>query len=159
MLFCYQLDRYRVALGTSGRTIAQPLLPAQVISSFSSVRVEAPQLPPPPSLLASFSPLSVSPPAQVISTFSTGKIPYVVRLNPDDDKQDTLLAGMSDKKIMQWDMRTGEITQVWGTSTESLFFLTLVFSNPCVLWICWLRAYRVRQSRKAAQKRLLGSEP
>ncbi|KAJ6890368.1 pre-mRNA-processing factor 17 isoform X2 [Populus alba x Populus x berolinensis] len=30
---------------------------------------------------------------QVISSFSTGKIPYVVKLNPDDDKQNILLAG------------------------------------------------------------------
>ncbi|CAI5932837.1 unnamed protein product [Closterium sp. NIES-65] len=42
---------------------------------------------------------------QVTGTFSTGKIPYVVKLHPDDDKQNILLAGMSDKKIMQWDTR------------------------------------------------------
>ncbi|KAK8658667.1 hypothetical protein V6N13_036868 [Hibiscus sabdariffa] len=48
---------------------------------------------------------------QVISTFSTGKIPYVVKLNPDEDKQNILLAGMSDKKIVQWDINTGQITQ------------------------------------------------
>ncbi|GER34110.1 collinsiaXVI-like protein [Striga asiatica] len=41
---------------------------------------------------------------QIISTFSTGKIPYVVRLNPD--KQNVLLAGTSDKKIVQWDINT-----------------------------------------------------
>ncbi|GJV28249.1 pre-mRNA-processing factor 17 isoform X1 [Tanacetum coccineum] len=38
---------------------------------------------------------------QVISTFSTGKMPYVVKLNPDDDKQNILLAGTSDNKIVQ----------------------------------------------------------
>ncbi|KAF5949079.1 hypothetical protein HYC85_015036 [Camellia sinensis] len=48
---------------------------------------------------------------QVISAFSTGKIPYVVRLNPDEDKQNILLAGMSDKKVVQWDMNIGQITQ------------------------------------------------
>ncbi|KAI8019405.1 Pre-mRNA-processing factor 17 [Camellia lanceoleosa] len=47
----------------------------------------------------------------VISAFSTGKIPYVVRLNLDEDKQNILLASMSDKKIAQWDMNTGQITQ------------------------------------------------
>ncbi|KAF5956230.1 hypothetical protein HYC85_003455 [Camellia sinensis] len=47
---------------------------------------------------------------QGISAFSIGKIPYVVRLNPDEDKQNILLAGMSDKKIVQWDMNTGQIT-------------------------------------------------
>ncbi|GER33796.1 collinsiaXVI-like protein [Striga asiatica] len=43
---------------------------------------------------------------QVISTFSTGKIPYVVRLNPDEYKQNVLLAGTSGKKIVPWNIKT-----------------------------------------------------
>jgi pre-mRNA-processing factor 17 len=38
---------------------------------------------------------------QCLSRFSNGKIPYVVRIHPDDDKQNIFLAGMSDKKIVQ----------------------------------------------------------
>lgn len=38
---------------------------------------------------------------QCLSRFSNGKIPYVVRFHPDDDKQNIFLAGMSDKKIVQ----------------------------------------------------------
>jgi len=53
---------------------------------------------------------------QVISTFSTGKIPYVVRLHPDADKQNVLMAGMSDKKIIQWDTNTG---RAWRRTTTS----------------------------------------
>ena len=38
---------------------------------------------------------------QCIKRFSNGKIPYVVRFHPDEDKQNIFLAGMSDKKIIQ----------------------------------------------------------
>jgi len=38
---------------------------------------------------------------QCLNRFSNGKIPYVVRFHPDDDKQNIFLAGMSDKKIVQ----------------------------------------------------------
>ncbi|KAM3754199.1 hypothetical protein ACB098_03G148900 [Castanea mollissima] len=66
---------------------------------------------------------------QVISTFSTGKIPYVVRLNPDDDKQNILLAGMSDKKIVQWDMNTGQITQEYDQHLGAVNTITFVDNN------------------------------
>lgn len=38
---------------------------------------------------------------QCLKRFSNGKIPYVIRFHPDEDKQHTFLAGMSDKKIVQ----------------------------------------------------------
>jgi pre-mRNA-processing factor 17 len=38
---------------------------------------------------------------QCIKRFSNGKIPYVVKFHPDEDKQHIFLAGMSDKKIIQ----------------------------------------------------------
>lgn len=38
---------------------------------------------------------------QCLQRFSNGKIPYVVRFHPDEDKQNIFLAGMSDKKIIQ----------------------------------------------------------
>jgi len=41
---------------------------------------------------------------QCIKRFGNGKIPYVVRFHPDDDKQNIFLAGMSDKKIIQVDV-------------------------------------------------------
>ncbi|KAK4760472.1 hypothetical protein SAY87_005365 [Trapa incisa] len=66
---------------------------------------------------------------KVISTFSTGKIPYVVKLNPDDDKQNILLAGMSDKKIVQWDMNTGEITQEYDQHLGAVNTITFVDDN------------------------------
>ncbi|KAJ8650030.1 hypothetical protein MRB53_003053 [Persea americana] len=66
---------------------------------------------------------------KVISTFSTGKIPYVVKLNPDDEKQNILLAGMSDKKIVQWDMNSGEITQEYDQHLGAVNTITFVDNN------------------------------
>ncbi|KAG0484261.1 hypothetical protein HPP92_008340 [Vanilla planifolia] len=66
---------------------------------------------------------------KVISTFTTGKIPYVVKLNPDDDKQHILLAGMSDKKIVQWDMNSGEITQEYDQHLGAVNTITFVDNN------------------------------
>ena len=66
---------------------------------------------------------------QGISTFSTGKIPYVVRLNPDDDKQNILLAGMSDKKIVQWDMNTGQVAQEYDQHLGAVNTITFVDNN------------------------------
>ncbi|XP_078440289.1 transducin/WD40 repeat-like superfamily protein [Wolffia australiana] len=66
---------------------------------------------------------------KVISTFSTGKIPYVVKLNPDQDKQNILLAGMSDKKIVQWDMNSGQITQEYDQHLGAVNTITFVDNN------------------------------
>ncbi|MFH4979981.1 hypothetical protein AB6A40_006690 [Gnathostoma spinigerum] len=48
---------------------------------------------------------------QVKQRFHTGHIPFCVKFNPDDDKQNMFLSGMQNKKILQWDTRTGEIVQ------------------------------------------------
>ncbi|KAJ7630536.1 pre-mRNA splicing factor [Roridomyces roridus] len=39
---------------------------------------------------------------QCLKRFSNGKIPHVIRFHPDEDKQHIFLAGMSDKKIIQF---------------------------------------------------------
>lgn len=43
--------------------------------------------------------LSIS--GQCISRFTNRKVPYCVKFNPDEDKQNLFVAGMSDKKIVQ----------------------------------------------------------
>lgn len=48
---------------------------------------------------------------QCISAFTNNKSPQCITFNPDADKQDTFLAGMQDRKIIQVDLRTNEITQ------------------------------------------------
>ena len=51
---------------------------------------------------------------QCTARFSTGKIPHVIRFNPASDTPNEFLAGMSDKKIVQFDTRSGEMTQEYG---------------------------------------------
>lgn len=36
-----------------------------------------------------------------IAPFTNRKVPYCVKFNPDEDKQNLFVAGMSDKKIVQ----------------------------------------------------------
>ncbi|CAG0923160.1 unnamed protein product [Notodromas monacha] len=45
---------------------------------------------------------------QCIEKFTNKKVPYCVKFNPDEDKQNLFVAGMSDKKIVCWDVRTPE---------------------------------------------------
>jgi len=64
-----------------------------------------------------------------VQAFSNGKIPYCVKLHPDNDKQHIFLAGMSDKKIVQYDMRSGEITQEYDQHLGPVNTITFVDEN------------------------------
>ena len=66
---------------------------------------------------------------QCIRSFSTGKVPYCVTFNPDEDKQNTFLAGCSDKKIVQFDSNTGEITQEYDQHLGAVNTITFVDDN------------------------------
>ncbi|RDB29438.1 Pre-mRNA-processing factor 17 [Hypsizygus marmoreus] len=66
---------------------------------------------------------------QCLKRFSNGKIPYVVRFHPDEDKQHIFLAGMSDKKIIQYDMNSGEITQEYDQHLGPVNTITFVDEN------------------------------
>lgn len=46
-----------------------------------------------------------------VSRFSTGKTAHVLRFNPGSSHNHEFLAGMSDKKIVQFDTRSGELVQ------------------------------------------------
>jgi len=48
---------------------------------------------------------------QCISRHTTKKVPFCVKINPDEDKQNEFLVGQSNKKIVQWDLRSNEVTQ------------------------------------------------
>ena len=48
---------------------------------------------------------------QVITTLTSGKIAYAVKLHPDADKQNVLMAAQADKKILQYDFNTGDVVQ------------------------------------------------
>ncbi|KAI5297977.1 hypothetical protein KEM55_003990, partial [Ascosphaera atra] len=64
-----------------------------------------------------------------ISRFSTGKTPHVIRFNPDPEHSHEFIAGMSDKKIIQWDTRSGEITQEYDHHLAAVNTLTFVDNN------------------------------
>ncbi|KAH7883868.1 pre-mRNA splicing factor [Phlebopus sp. FC_14] len=66
---------------------------------------------------------------QCLKRFSNGKTPYVVRFHPDDDKQHIFLAGMSDKKIIQYDTNSGEIIQEYDQHLGPVNTITFVDEN------------------------------
>jgi len=66
---------------------------------------------------------------QCIKRFGNGKIPYVVRFHPDEDKQNIFLSGMSDKKIIQYDINSGEITQEYDQHLGPVNTITFVDEN------------------------------
>jgi pre-mRNA-processing factor 17 len=66
---------------------------------------------------------------QCLQRFNNGRIPYVVRFHPDEDKQNIFLAGMSDKKIIQYDINSGEITQEYDQHLGPVNTITFVDEN------------------------------
>ncbi|MBN3274254.1 PRP17 factor, partial [Polyodon spathula] len=66
---------------------------------------------------------------QCISRFTNRKVPYCVKFNPDEDKQSLFVAGMSDKKIVQWDVRSGEVVQEYDRHLGAVNTITFVDEN------------------------------
>ncbi|XP_029665942.1 pre-mRNA-processing factor 17-like [Formica exsecta] len=64
-----------------------------------------------------------------ISRFTNRKIPYCAKFNPDPDKQHLFVAGTSDKKIICWDIRSGEITQEYDRHLGAVNTITFVDEN------------------------------
>lgn len=64
-----------------------------------------------------------------LGRFSTGKTPHVVRFNPGADHSHEFLAGMSDKKIVQFDTRSGELVQEYDHHLAAVNTLTFVDDN------------------------------
>eukprot|EP00996_Jenningsia_fusiforme_P001270 NODE_2163_length_1274_cov_23.921633_g1967_i0.p1 GENE.NODE_2163_length_1274_cov_23.921633_g1967_i0~~NODE_2163_length_1274_cov_23.921633_g1967_i0.p1 ORF type:complete len:366 (+),score=68.18 NODE_2163_length_1274_cov_23.921633_g1967_i0:43-1098(+) len=67
--------------------------------------------------------------AKVIATFTTGKQPNVVKVHPDEGRQSIFLAGMADKKIVQWDQRSNQITQEYNQHLGPVNTITFIDSN------------------------------
>ncbi|KAH8927220.1 WD40 repeat-like protein, partial [Atractiella rhizophila] len=66
---------------------------------------------------------------QCIQAFSNGKVPHCVKFNPDPDKQNIFLAGMADKKIVQFDINSGEITQEYDQHLGPVNTITFIDEN------------------------------
>ncbi|KAI9826741.1 MAG: hypothetical protein M1819_007286 [Sarea resinae] len=67
-----------------------------------------------------------------ISRYSTGKIPHVIRFNPSPEHSSEFLAGMSDKKIVQFDTRVPdakEPTQEYDHHLGPVNTITFVDQN------------------------------
>jgi len=66
---------------------------------------------------------------QCINRFETGAIPHVVRFNPSIEHANEFLAGMSDKKIVQFDIRTREKVQEYDHHLAAVNTITFVDEN------------------------------
>ncbi|KAL8611364.1 pre-mRNA-processing factor 17 [Nucella lapillus] len=66
---------------------------------------------------------------QCKARFTSRKVPYCVQFHPDEDKQHLFVAGTSDKKIVCWDIRTGEIVQEYDRHLGAVNTITFVDQN------------------------------
>ncbi|KAI8816962.1 WD40-repeat-containing domain protein [Fimicolochytrium jonesii] len=64
-----------------------------------------------------------------ISSYTTKRIPYCVRFNPDADKQHLFLTGCADKKIYQFDANSGEVVQEYDQHLGAVNTITFVDDN------------------------------
>lgn len=65
----------------------------------------------------------------VVSRFSSRKIPFCVKFHPDNNKQHLFVAGTSDKKIICWDTRSGDIVQEYDRHLGAVNTITFVDEN------------------------------
>ncbi|KAI9743560.1 MAG: hypothetical protein M1818_002875 [Claussenomyces sp. TS43310] len=63
---------------------------------------------------------------QCLNRFTTGKTPHVVRFNPAPEHAHEFLAGMSDKKIVQFDTRTRAVVQEYDHHLAAINTITFV---------------------------------
>ncbi|KAF8366640.1 prp-17, partial [Pristionchus pacificus] len=66
---------------------------------------------------------------QVKQRFHTGHIPNCVKFHPDEDKTFMLCAGMSNKKIVQWDSRSGDVVQEYDRHLGGVNSITFFDKN------------------------------
>ncbi|KAL7791625.1 WD40-repeat-containing domain protein [Trichoderma afarasin] len=65
-----------------------------------------------------------------INKFTTGKTPHVIKFNPDPEHSNEFLAGMSDKKIVQFDIRTpNQVVQEYDHHLAAINTITFVDNN------------------------------
>ncbi|CAH1799522.1 unnamed protein product [Owenia fusiformis] len=66
---------------------------------------------------------------ECISRFTSKKVPYCVKFNPDEDKQHLFVAGTSDKKIVCWDIRTGDVVQEYDRHLGAVNSINFIDGN------------------------------
>lgn len=65
----------------------------------------------------------------VLGKFSQGQMAYTVRLHPAAEEPNVLLAGMQNKKIVQFDLRTGDVVQEYDYHLAAVNTVTFVDDN------------------------------
>lgn len=63
---------------------------------------------------------------QCLGRYTTKRIPFCVTFNPDDDKQNIFLTGCQDKKIYQFDMNSGKVTQEYDQHLGGVNSVTFI---------------------------------
>lgn len=63
---------------------------------------------------------------KVIKSFTNRKTPFCVKFHPSDDRQNIFLAGCANKKILQYDINTSEITQQYEEHMGSINTITFI---------------------------------
>jgi len=66
---------------------------------------------------------------KIIRSFTNRKTAYCVTFNPEEDKQHIMLAGCANKKIVQFDTNSGEITQQYEEHLGAVNTITFIDNN------------------------------
>jgi pre-mRNA-processing factor 17 len=66
---------------------------------------------------------------ECLGSYTNSSVPYCVKFNPDPDKQHMILTGCSDKKIIQYDLNSGKITQEYDQHLGSVNSVTFIDDN------------------------------
>uniref|UniRef100_A0AC35THF5 WD_REPEATS_REGION domain-containing protein n=1 Tax=Rhabditophanes sp. KR3021 TaxID=114890 RepID=A0AC35THF5_9BILA len=66
---------------------------------------------------------------QVKSRINATSIPYCAQYHPDEDKNHMIVAGLQNKKVIQWDIRSGEMIQQYDRHLGSVNSITFFDKN------------------------------
>ena len=66
---------------------------------------------------------------QAIQKFSNKKMPYVIRIHPNPERQHMFLVGSNDKKVSAWDCRSGNIVQQYDRHLNPVNTITFIDNN------------------------------
>jgi pre-mRNA-processing factor 17 len=65
----------------------------------------------------------------VLGSFGQGQMAYTVRCHPDPGEPHVLMAGMQNKKILQFDVRTGDVVQEYDYHLAAVNSITFIDEN------------------------------
>ena len=64
-----------------------------------------------------------------VNSFTASSVPKCIRVHPDSDKADVVLAGLEDARVVQYDMATGDHMQDYSWHTKPINSITFVDEN------------------------------